>query len=126
MLELHELYSMIELSKIILKPGKERSLRNFHPWLFSGAIAKTEGNINEGDVVKIFSSTNEFLATGHYHQGTITVRVFSFEDKEINLEFWRDKLQDAYYLRSHLNLTNNFSTDVYRLVNAEGDGMLNY
>jgi 23S rRNA (cytosine1962-C5)-methyltransferase len=114
---------MTEFPKIILKPGKERSLKNFHPWLFSGAIAGTAGNPKEGEIVKVYSSTGEYLATGHYHQGNITVRVFSFENKEINLEFWRDKLQAAYQLRNQLNLINNSSTNVYRLVHAEGDGM---
>lgn len=109
--------------KVILKGGKERSVKNFHPWIFSGAIAKIEGNPVEGDIVEVFSSSGEFLATGHFHKGTITVRLFSFIQSEIDSNFWKRKLQAAFDLRTTLNLTNSATTNVYRLVHAEGDGM---
>ncbi|MGI8893995.1 MAG: class I SAM-dependent rRNA methyltransferase [Bacteroidia bacterium] len=114
---------MTNYHKIILKAGKEKSPKNFHPWLFSGAIAKTEGNPVEGDIVEVYSSSDEFLAMGHFHKGTITVRIFSFEKTEAKFEFWKNKLQSAYNLRRNLNLINNSLTNVYRLIHAEGDGM---
>ena len=114
---------MKNYSKIILKPGKERSLKNFHPWLFSGAIAKVDGKTNDGDIVEIYSAAGEYLATGHYNKGTITVRVFSFEQREIGYEFWKEKLQSAYDLRKNLNFISNRETNVYRLIHAEGDGL---
>ena len=110
-------------SKIILLPGKERSILNKHPWLFSGAIKKTEGNPKEGDVVEVISSTGVSLATGHYHSGSITVRIFSFEQINPDYSFWKSKLQSAYDFRKKLNLVDNPETNCYRLIHAEGDGM---
>lgn len=109
--------------KIILNPGKERSLQNKHPWLFSGAIKKTEGNPKEGDVVEIYSSNGIYMATGHFHSGSITVRIFSFVQLEPDDAFWKSKLQLAYDLRASLGLTTNPQTNCYRLIHAEGDGM---
>lgn len=110
-------------SKIVLKSGKDQSLKRFHPWVFSGAIKKTYGPLNEGDVVTVYSNNDEFLGLGHYQIGSIAVRVFSFINVEVNGDFWKDKLEKAYQLRVKLDLTNNSETNVYRLVHAEGDGM---
>ena len=63
------------MSKIVLKAGKERSLYRLHPWVFSGAIAKIKGDVQEGDVVQVYNSDDEYLATGHYQIGSIAVRV---------------------------------------------------
>ena len=71
------------MNKIILKPGKDRSVFRYHPWIFSGAIAKTEGKLQEGDLVRVYSSDNQYLATGHYQIGSIAVRILTFEDEEI-------------------------------------------
>ncbi|HJX71232.1 MAG TPA: hypothetical protein VJ346_04750, partial [Bacteroidales bacterium] len=72
---------MKEIHKIVfLKPGKEQSIRRFHPWIFSGAINRLEGDPQEGDVVRIHSDKNEFLAIGHYQNGSLAVRIFSFDD----------------------------------------------
>ena len=111
------------MAKIILKSGKERSLLNFHPWLFSGAVHKTEGEIKEGDVVEIYSDKKEYLATGHYHDGSIKVRIFSFTQVTPDYNFWKSKIQNAFDLRKQLGFVDNPDTNVYRLVNAEGDGM---
>src|SRR5438874_11774572 len=110
-------------SKIILLPSKERSLQNQHPWLFSGAVKTIEGEPREGDIVEIFSSDNRYLATGHYHDGSIKVRIFSFEQTQPGYDFWKKKLQRAYDYRHSLALINNAETNMYRLVHAEGDGM---
>ena len=109
--------------KIILKPGKERSLQNFHPWLFSGAIHDVKGKPEEGDIVEIYSSKNNYLATGHCHDGSISVKIFSFIQKEINYDFWKNKIESAYNRRKILGFINNPKTNVYRLINAEGDDM---
>lgn len=109
--------------KIILKPKKERSLYFRHPWLFSGAIEKKDDGISEGDVVEIFSNNQEYLATGHYHEGSIMVRIFSFEKTDCSYYFWKEKLQKAFTLRQQLGLTDNLDTNVYRLIHAEGDGL---
>jgi 23S rRNA (cytosine1962-C5)-methyltransferase len=114
---------MNALVKIVLKPGKEQSIMRLHPWIFSGAIKKIEGSPHEGDVVEVFSNEHEYLATGHYQIGSIAIRIFSFQQLTPDSEFWRRKIQNAYNLREILNLTNNPETNVYRLVNGEGDGM---
>ncbi len=110
------------MNRIILKPGKEKSVKRYHPWIFSGAIKKTEGTPQEGDVVEVVSSTGDFLATGHYQVGSIAVRIFSFRQVIPDYNFWKNKLLSAYRLRSRLNLTDNPETNAYRLVNGEGDG----
>lgn len=61
--------------KVYLKPGKEESLKRFHPWVFSGAIAHFDGEPEEGEVVEIYTSKKEFIAKGHFQIGSIAVRV---------------------------------------------------
>lgn len=110
-------------AKIILKSGKDQSLLRFHPWIFSGAIKDTVGFPAEGDVVEVFSNRDEFLGMGHYQIGSITVRIFSFQQIVPDFNFWRSKIQQAYNLRKALGLAGSGNTNVYRLVHAEGDGM---
>lgn len=109
--------------RMTLGPGKEQSLQRFHPWVFSGAINKMEGRAQEGDVVEVYSSRNEFLGMGHVQQGSIAVRIFSFEQATLDAAFWKKKIQGAYDYRVKLGLTNDPNTNVYRLVYAEGDGL---
>ncbi len=117
------------LPKVILSSGKDQSIRRFHPWVFSGAIKKIknaegkEFEPSEGDVVRVVSNHDEFLGLGHYQFGTIAVRVFAFEEVELDQNFWNSKIESAYKLRTELGLTNNSETNVYRLLHAEGDGM---
>ena len=70
--------------KVILKSGKDQSVRRYHPWIFSGAIKKIIGNVNEGDLVIVTDNKDEFLALGHYQIGSIAIRIISFEEKEID------------------------------------------
>jgi 23S rRNA (cytosine1962-C5)-methyltransferase len=109
--------------RIHLKPGKEAAVKRFHPWLFSGAIHRAEGKVAEGSVVEIYSSTGEYLATGHYTDGSIAVKIFTFTQQEINSEFWFTKLETAFALRKKLDLVDNKLTNAYRLVFSEGDGL---
>ncbi len=109
--------------KIILKPGKEAPVKRFHPWIFSGAIEKSEGAPNEGDIVEVISSRREFLAYGHYLPGSISVKIFSFEAIVINGDFWKEKLKSAWHLRARLGLTAGSIANAYRLVFSEGDGL---
>ena len=113
----------MSFTKLYLAPGKEHSLKRFHPWVFSGAIRKMDGNPAEGDVVEVYSSQREFLGMGHYVPGSIAVRIFSFEQVEPDYTFWKSKVQQAYDYRKKLGLIDNPHTDVYRLVYAEGDGV---
>ncbi|MBN2521457.1 MAG: class I SAM-dependent rRNA methyltransferase, partial [Bacteroidales bacterium] len=108
--------------KIILKSGKDQSPKRFHPWIFSGAIKKIYGNPSEGDLVKVFSNKDEFLGIGHYQIGSIAVRIISFIDIDPDYYFWKNKIIDAYNLRKSIGLADNPEINMYRLVNAEGDG----
>ena len=95
---------MSDYKKIILKKGKEDSLLRRHPWIFSGAIHHTEGNINEGDVVRVLTSQGEFIAVGHWQIGSIAVRVLSFDDVTIDGEFYENKLAVALDVRRSIGL----------------------
>ena len=111
------------IAKIFLKPGKEQSLKRFHPWVFSGAIGKSEGNPEEGDVVNVYSVDGEFLAMGHCQIGSIAVRILSFDEDKPDFDFWKMKIEKAWNLRKSIGLTENAETNVFRLVHAEGDEM---
>ena len=111
------------MDRIILKKGREASLLRFHPWVFSGAVASISGNPSEGDLVEVFSSGGEFLATGHYQKGSITVRVLSFEPGKIGDSFWEDSIRQALQAREAAGLFGSGSTDCFRLVHGEGDNL---
>ena len=108
--------------KIILKPGKEESLLRFHPWVFSGAIMKMD-KLEEGEYVDVYSSHQQFLGVGYYQKGSITVRILSFEQQQINADYWRQRLNAAYQMRRTLGLAQNPINNAYRLVYGEGDGL---
>ncbi len=110
------------MKKVTLKPAKEKSLLRKHPWVFSGAIKNVEKDTKDGSIVEIFSNKEKYLATGHYNQGNISVRIFEFERQEINEDYWKKKIINAYEQRINtieISSTNN----VYRLIHAEGDQM---
>ncbi|MCH2044625.1 MAG: class I SAM-dependent rRNA methyltransferase [Saprospiraceae bacterium] len=108
--------------KVIIKTKKLEALKRFHPWVFSGAIARIQGKAKDGDIVHVCDHHNNVLATGHYHEGSIAVRILAFEEVELNKDFWLDKLQKAYALRKRLGLSDSKITNAYRLIHGEGDG----
>ncbi|MGQ1784183.1 MULTISPECIES: class I SAM-dependent rRNA methyltransferase [unclassified Saccharicrinis] len=109
--------------KVVLKSGKDQSLRRFHPWVFSGAIKKIYGEPAEGEIVEVFDNKDEFLGLGHYQIGSIAIRIVSFEQVEITDGFWENKIKQAYQLRKDQGLIDDPNTNAYRLVHAEGDNM---
>ena len=109
--------------KVYLKAGKEESLKRFHPWVFSGAIARVEGEPEEGEIVDVYTSKKEFIACGHFQIGSIAVRVLTFCQEEINREFWRRRLAVALDMRRSLGLVDNPENNTYRLVHGEGDNL---
>lgn len=113
------------MTKIFLKPKKEESVLRFHPWIFSGAINHAEGSPQEGDLVKIYDSRNNFLAIGHCQVGSIAVRILTFKEEPIDHSFWLKRFQSAYLIRKQLKLTpdTNPHNNVYRLIHGEGDNM---
>ena len=105
---------------IKLRNGKDQSLKRFHPWIFSGAIARMDDGIAEGDIVRVVDTKEEFLAIGHYQIGSIAVRVLSFTDIEINDSFWFSRLDKALQARRACNIIRP-DNNTYRLVYGEGD-----
>jgi len=114
---------MGERTRIVLKSGKDQSLRRFHPWVFSGAIKKIQGPEQEGALVDIYDNKEEFLASGHYQKGSIAVRVLGFDRVEADQSFWDQKVAHAWKLREMLGLVGSPETNVFRWINAEGDGL---
>lgn len=105
---------------ITLRRGKEESLRRFHPWVFSGAIASAPENLEEGDIVEVRSSDGTPLGVGHYQIGSIAVRMLSDEIIEINRDYYFNRLNNALRLRKALGLLRD-DNNAFRLVHGEGD-----
>ena len=114
---------MQERVKIVLKSGKEQSLRRFHPWVFSGAIKKMYGTPAEGDLVDVYDNKDEFLAVGHYAPSSIAVRVLSFNQETPDISFFREKIKRAITYRKAIGIIDNPQINVFRLIHGEGDGL---
>ena len=110
----------MEYKRVFLKKGKEESLKRFHPWVFSGAIAKMDNGVEEGDIVAVYSNTGEFVAMGHFQIGSIMVRVLDFAQRDIDADFFFDRLQKAFDLRKSIGLIRP-DNNAFRLVHGEGD-----
>ena len=109
--------------KIVLKSGKEQSLRRFHPWVFSGAIKKMYGNPAEGDLVDVYDNKDTFLAVGHYAPSSIAVRVLSFEQVTPDISFFREKIKRAINYRKAIGIIDDPNINVFRIIHGEGDGL---
>ena len=107
--------------KIQLRRGKEESLKRFHPWVFSGAIQRMDDGIQEGELVRVVTNEGDFIAVGHYQQGSIAVRVLTFSDVEVDRAFWYSRLQSALQMRLAIGIADNPQNNTYRLVHGEGD-----
>lgn len=105
---------------IILKKGKNESLQRRHPWIFSGAIARKDESIEEGDLVEVRTFDGTLVGCGHYEAGSIAVRVLSFGTPVLPQEFFLTRLEAAYNLRKALDLIRP-DNNCYRLVHGEGD-----
>lgn len=108
---------------IYLKKGKEDSLKRFHPWVFSGAIAHMDDGIVEGDIVRVITQSGAFIALGHYQIGSIAVRVLSFQDIAIDDDFWKQRLAAALLMRQCAGIADNPENNTFRLVHGEGDNL---
>ena len=106
--------------KITLRRGKEESLKRFHPWVFSGAIAHADPEIEEGDLVSVFGSDGSHIGNGHFQVGSIMVRILAWGDTAIDASFYSERLQQAWRVRHALNLMRD-DNNSFRLVHGEGD-----
>ena len=120
--------------KVILRKGREESVRRFHPWVFSGAVAEIQGSPAEGDIGGVYSSDGTFLASGHYQIGSIAVRILSFDENINSPDFWKIMISRALKVRIAAGLAEGSGrcadghtaageTDCYRLVHGEGDNL---
>ena len=107
-------------AEIVLRRGKEESLKRFHPWVFSGAIARAHEGIEEGDLVTVTDADGKFIGHGHFQVGSIAVRVLTFEDEAVDEAFYLRRLTAAADVRHRLNLCRD-DNNAYRLVHGEGD-----
>lgn len=107
--------------KVVLRKGREASARRFHPWIFSGAIERTEGTLNNGDWVEATEASGKTLGYGHYQKGTITVRLLSFGARPDD-KFYVKKLREAWTQRKTTRVINE-QTNCFRLAHGEGDGL---
>ncbi len=108
--------------QITLLPGKDKSVRRYHPWVFSGAIKSKDEGVNEGDIVEVYSHKSKYLGTGLYQEASISVQIISFSQEEINDDFWRNKITQSVKLRKELNLLDSDQNNICRLIHGEGDG----
>ena len=106
---------------VYLKPGKEDSLKRFHPWVFSGAIHHMDDGIEEGQLVRVVDKNGQFIAVGHYQVGSIAVRVLSFKDIHITDEFWEKRISCALAVRQAIGIADNPENNTFRLIHGEGD-----
>ena len=106
---------------VYLKPGKEDSLKRYHPWVFSGAIHHMDDGIEEGQLVRVVDINGQFIAVGHYQVGSIAVRVLSFKDIPITDEFWEKRISCALAVRQAIGIADNPENNTFRLIHGEGD-----
>lgn len=111
---------MKEYKTVTLRRGKEESLDRFHPWVFSGALARQDDGIEEGDVVNVVASDGRHIGVGHYQIGSIAVRILDFADRTIDGAFYHERLSEAFALRTTLGLLRD-DNNAFRLVHGEGD-----
>jgi 23S rRNA (cytosine1962-C5)-methyltransferase len=109
---------------LLLNPKKTRSLDRFHPWVFSGAIVRIDGEPQPGDFVRVCNIGGQLLGHGFYAEGgSITVRLTHFGSEEPQPNWLYDRLLNAYELRIAMGLANQTETTAYRLIHGEGDGL---
>lgn len=115
------------MTTVYLKPHKEESLKRFHPWVFSGAIAKVvldashkASEPQEGELVCVRSAANEVLGIGHWQIGSIAVRILAFGLEELPADFWTERIRAAYQVRNAIGLIRP-DNNTFRLIHGEGD-----
>jgi 23S rRNA (cytosine1962-C5)-methyltransferase len=108
---------------IILRKGKDESLKRFHPWVFSGAVHHIEGDPVEGDIVEVLNSDGRFIALGHWQIGSIAVRILTFNRQKIDTGFWKKRLASALDVRRSIGVAGTTYNNMYRLVHGEGDNL---
>ncbi len=107
--------------RLVIAPGKEKAILRRHPWIFSGAVRRIDGEPLEGDLVDVVDAQDHWLATGHYQNESIICKVLDFDTPDVDEDFFRSRLRSAIAYRERLGFFGHLSTNVFRLVHAEGD-----
>jgi 23S rRNA (cytosine1962-C5)-methyltransferase len=108
------------MDKLILKPGREKSLERRHPWVFSGAVAKVQGKPESGDTIGIWSAMGKFLAVAAYSPSSqIVARVWDWEERAVDAAFFGERIERAVGQRRALM----GEVGAMRLLHAESDGL---
>ena len=110
---------MITLPRILLKRGKEKPVLRGHPWVFSGAVAKVEGEVSPGEVGEVYSQGGQFLGLGQINpRSQIILRLLTQKKEELGENFFRERISRAVVLREDWS---RGKTNAYRVINGEGD-----
>ena len=110
---------MISLPRIVLKRGREKPVLRGHPWIFSGAVARVEGEVSPGEVGEVYSQGGQFLGLGQINpRSQITVRLLTQKKEELGESFFGERISRAAVLRENWPRGR---TNVYRVINGEGD-----
>lgn len=109
--------------ELVLVAGKEKAVERKHPWIFSGAIKRKNPDLKDGDIAEVFDSKGNYCCTGHYFDGNITVKIFAFKQAQIDRNFWKNKIENAWRLRLNCGILQQSSTNCCRILHGEGDGM---
>ena len=111
------------MHKVYLKPGKEDSLKRFHPWIFSGAIARFDGEPDEGEVVEVYTSKKRIYCRRTFPDRKYCCARTVFPPGTYRSRFWKRKLEIAYDMRRSIGIATNPTNNTYRLVHGEGDNL---
>lgn len=111
----------MNLAKVTLKPAKDKSIKRFHPWIFSNAIKEIDQGVKDGDAVEVFSNKGKYLGTGHYQNETLRIRIFEFRQQAIDEKYWKSKIEIA--INNRKQFIENENTSIFRLIHAEGDDL---
>lgn len=113
---------MSNYQTLVLKSGRDRSVINRHPWIFSGAV-KDLPKAESGDIIRVSDNQNKLLGYGFFDpKSQITCRIFEFTNAETTFDekYWSEKLSRIFSWKSAM--FDPLLTNAYRLVHAEGDG----
>ena len=110
-----------EMISIRLRKGKQQSIDRKHPWVFSGALHLNNVACEDGELVYVENEFGERLGYGHYHKGSITVRLIYFGTEDYTLDIWSRLIANAWNYRANINLIDDAKTNCFRWVHGEGD-----
>jgi 23S rRNA (cytosine1962-C5)-methyltransferase len=105
-----------------LLPAKIHTIERKHPWIFSGALKNLSKDMEDGALIDVLDKQGNFLARGHFNNGSIAVRVLTFKDENLDQEFYNKRISDAVELRKKLNLFRE-DNSICRLIHGEGDDL---